>query len=155
MCVYIYIYIYIYTYMCIYVYMYIYNTYTKACSGGSTCPSRSTSATACDSRGRRTSRTLSGRARRLLHYIILCYIVYFMYMYIYIYIYIYIYTYVQREREREKTRWSEASRPDQTFWRLIRDSSSRFGLKFGTDWQLYSNMIYHSILFSQIDYALM
>lgn len=31
---------------------------------------------------------------------------------------------------------SEASRPDQTFWKLIRDNSSRFGLKFGTDWQM-------------------
>lgn len=31
---------------------------------------------------------------------------------------------------------SEASRPDQTIWRLIRDSSSRFSLRFGTDWQM-------------------
>lgn len=32
--------------------------------------------------------------------------------------------------------WSEVSRPDQTFWRFIRDNSGRFGLKFGTDWQM-------------------
>eukprot|EP00930_Biecheleria_cincta_P071895 TRINITY_DN59353_c0_g1_i1.p1 TRINITY_DN59353_c0_g1~~TRINITY_DN59353_c0_g1_i1.p1 ORF type:complete len:889 (+),score=67.95 TRINITY_DN59353_c0_g1_i1:513-3179(+) len=31
---------------------------------------------------------------------------------------------------------SEDSRPDETFWRLSRDSTSRFGLKFGTDRQM-------------------
>lgn len=31
---------------------------------------------------------------------------------------------------------SEASRPDQSVWRLIMDNTSRFGLKFGTDWQM-------------------